>query len=95
MNLFNKHYYKYFDKRDTLIKFMINQGFFDSRLLPICKYYRKDNNSREHIVNECPNKFFTNLINEYIKLVNEYFNLNQDKLNLNEAPNKIYFKPKS
>ena len=44
---------------------MVNYGFFDSRLFPIYKYCGKEN-SRAHIVNECLNKFFTELKNEYI-----------------------------
>jgi hypothetical protein len=43
---------------------MVNYGFFDPRLLSICKYCGNDN-SRAHIVNEYPNKFFTDLRNEY------------------------------
>ena len=89
-NLFNKYYYRFCDKRDNLlIKFKTNYDFFDSRLFPLCKDYDK-NNSRVHIVNECPNKFFTDITVEYGKLVGEYY---IDKLNLNEALNEIYFKP--
>ena len=94
MNLFNKHYYRYCDKRDNLlIKLMTNYGFFDSRLFPICKYCGKDN-SRVHIINECPNKFFTDLRNEYSKKVGEYLNIDKDKLNLDEGLKEIYFQPK-
>ena len=70
---------------------MKNYGFFDSGLFKICENCGQ-NNSRVHIVNECPNKFFTDLREEYIKLVGNY--LNKDKLNLNETLNEIYFRPK-
>ena len=71
------------------IMIMTNYGFFNSRLFQICKYCG-ENNSRVHIVNECPNKFFTDIRVEYGKLVEEYFT---DKLSLNEALNEIYFGP--
>ena len=71
------------------IMIMTNYGFFDSRFFQICKYCG-ENNSRVHIVNECPYKFFTDIRVEYGKLVEEYFT---DKLSLNEALNEIYFGP--
>ena len=47
-----------------------------------------------HIINECPNKFFTDLRNEYSKKVGEYLNIDKDKINLDEGIKEIYFQPK-
>ena len=41
------------------------------QVFEICKYCGKDN-YRAHMINECPNKFFTDLRNEYIIKVAEY-----------------------
>ena len=92
MDLFNKYYFKYCDKRDNLIiKFFTNYGFFEPRLFPICKYCG-ENNSRTHIVNECKDKFFVNLREEFSPKIKKYLNKNID--NLEKGLLEIYFEPR-
>ena len=65
-NYHNKYYYKYADRRDgLLIRFFCNYGFFNTRLFPECGYCG-ERNSRTHIVNNCEEKFFSDLRKEYI-----------------------------
>ena len=93
--LYNKYYYRYCDRRDNLlIKFMINYGFFDSRLFLKYKYCGM-NNSRAHVVNECVEEFFVELRKEYIPKVYKYLNIKKNNnIDLNRALNDIYYKPK-
>ena len=61
-NYHNKYYYKYADRRDRLlIRFFCKYGFFNSRLFPDC-IYCGERNSRTHIINNCKEEFFANLI---------------------------------
>ena len=94
MNLFNKYYFRFCDKRDNLlIKFMVNYGFFNSRLFPECKYCGLEN-SREHVVNKCTDKFFTDLREEYTEKICKYLKVGKIDFDLNKGLNEIYFKPK-
>jgi hypothetical protein len=51
---FDKHYYKYPDKRDgLLLRYLVNYGFFNGRLFEKCQYC-DGKNSRSHVTNDCP-----------------------------------------
>ena len=94
INFFNKYYYRFCDKRDNLmIKFLVNYGFFESRLFPICKYCGK-NNSRSHIIKECKEKFFVDVRKEYGEKIRAFLGRNDKEFDLEKGIMDIYFKPK-
>ena len=106
MNVSQKNYYRYPDRRDIFVsRFFMNYGFFEKRLFPKCKYCGREN-SRTHVVNECEYEFFKELREEYkkkiIKLIsdkknrgdnNANNNLNIVDFNLEKALLDLYFKP--
>jgi hypothetical protein len=48
-----KYYYVYPDKRDALLfRYIVNYGFFNPRLFPVCQYCDQAN-SRKHVTNDC------------------------------------------
>ena len=76
-----------------MIKFLVNYGFFESRLFPICKYCGK-NNSRSHIIKECKEKFFVDVRKEYGEKIRAFLGRNDKEFDLEKGIMDIYFKPK-